>query len=132
MNPEWRKKVYRKAKIMTREERDEWRKTRAAVLDRDIFTCQRCSKKSGNGRALTVHHITPRVDGGSNDLSNLITLCTRCHDAVEVAGHRLRADICSMDSDPIVEPESKPGIGGNEGFVRPSWHKYVYGGQKRS
>jgi DNA mismatch repair protein MutS len=31
-------------------------------------------------RALEVHHITPRCEGGGNQLRNLVVLCERCHD----------------------------------------------------
>ena len=118
---------------MTREQQKEWRKIRAAVLDRDMFMCQRCEKKSGNGKLLTVHHVIPRDEGGSMDLSNLITLCEKCHDAVEIAGYRLLAEICSTDNDPVKELDREPPLDYYyvEGFTRPSWHKYVYGGQKR-
>jgi len=115
---------------MTREEQEEWRKVRAAVLDRDNFTCQRCGKRSGNGKALTAHHIMPRSEGGANDLYNLIALCNRCHDVVELAGYRTHAEICSMDDDPVVDNE-KPLYDREESFPRPAWHKYVYGGQRR-
>ncbi|SNR53792.1 HNH endonuclease [Halorubrum vacuolatum] len=30
-------------------------------------------------RHLDVHHVVPRANGGSNDLSNLLTLCSACH-----------------------------------------------------
>lgn len=116
---------------MTREEQEEWRRTRAAVLDRDRFTCQRCERRSGNGKLLTVHHIMPRSEGGSNDLFNLVTLCNECHDTVEIAGYRLLADICSMDDDPVSEIDAKPLLDYEESFSRPTWHKYVYGGVKR-
>ena len=33
--------------------------------------------------ALTVHHIKPRKEGGSDSQKNLISLCGRCHDITE-------------------------------------------------
>lgn len=56
---------------------DEWLKARMRALVRDAFRCQRCGED--RLRRLEVHHIQPRVNGGSHDLSNLITLCRYCH-----------------------------------------------------
>jgi len=55
--------------------------------------CQRCGRHFQYGHGLTVHHIRPRADGGGDNLGNLITLCTRCHDWVEGRGLRSRAAI---------------------------------------
>ena len=52
--------------------------TRAYVLARDRYTCQCCKGRNKDTR-LEVHHIVFRSDGGSDDESNLITLCSRCH-----------------------------------------------------
>ncbi len=54
--------------------------TRREVLSRDNHTCQGqgCSSK----RYLEVHHKVPRSAGGSNDASNLVTLCSACHQLV--------------------------------------------------
>lgn len=51
------------------------------VMQRDYYTCQMCgTKKSlGNKIILHVHHINPKVKGGSNKLANLILLCLTCH-----------------------------------------------------
>ena len=53
--------------------------TKAYVLDRDKHTCQHCKGKSKENR-LEVHHIVFRRNGGSDEESNLITLCKQCHD----------------------------------------------------
>lgn len=53
--------------------------TKAYVRHRDNYTCQYCKNKSGNKR-LDVHHIVFRKDGGSDNESNLVTLCKSCHD----------------------------------------------------
>lgn len=52
--------------------------TKAYVLDRDNYTCQHCKGKSKNNR-LEVHHIVFRSYGGSDEESNLVTLCQECH-----------------------------------------------------
>ncbi len=48
---------------------------REYVLDRDRHSCQSC----GISETLTIDHIIPLNLGGSNDLSNLQTLCQSCN-----------------------------------------------------
>lgn len=49
---------------------------RAAIL-RDGSRCRECGKENCR---LEVHHITPKRTGGRDSISNLITLCSSCHD----------------------------------------------------
>jgi len=49
------------------------------VLSRDNFTCQKCGFRELNGNEMEIHYIKMRVDGGDEDLQNLITLCSICH-----------------------------------------------------
>jgi len=55
--------------------------TKAMVLNRDNYTCQYCKGKHKDSK-LEVHHILYRSNGGSNEESNLITLCHTCHQDV--------------------------------------------------
>lgn len=55
--------------------------TKAMVLNRDNYTCQYCKGKHKDSK-LEVHHIIYRSNGGSNEESNLITLCHTCHQDV--------------------------------------------------
>ena len=53
---------------------------RVKVFDRDNYTCQICGRTpKRDGVALHVDHIDPVVNGGSNDMSNLQTLCSDCN-----------------------------------------------------
>ena len=52
---------------------------------RDGFKCRVC-KSSEN---LQVHHIKGRIKGGSDRLSNLMTLCKDCHDKYHTEGLKL-------------------------------------------
>ena len=52
--------------------------TKAMVLNRDNYTCQYCKGKHKDNK-LEVHHIVYRSQGGSDEESNLITLCHTCH-----------------------------------------------------
>ena len=51
---------------------------KAMVLNRDNYTCQCCKGKHRDSK-LEVHHIVFRSQGGSDEESNLITLCHTCH-----------------------------------------------------
>lgn len=67
----------------------EWKRIRSRIIRRDAYRCRviECTVKgSGN---LTVHHITPRDEGGGDYDANLITLCPKHHDQIEVAGVRI-------------------------------------------
>ena len=55
--------------------------TKAYVLTRDDYTCQQCKGKSKDQR-LEVHHLVFRSQGGSDDETNLLTLCKSCHDGL--------------------------------------------------
>ena len=59
---------------------------RAAVLDRNGFTCQMCGLSPGDldpntGRKVRLHigHIKDKSLGGKDELSNLRTLCSTCN-----------------------------------------------------
>lgn len=60
------------------------------VMRRDKYTCKRCGElgTSDNG-GITVHHIGgidesvwASKKGHKNEPNNLVTLCTKCHDAI--------------------------------------------------
>lgn len=53
--------------------------TKAYVLARDTNICQQCRGKSRD-RRLEVHHIVFRSAQGSDEESNLLTLCKTCHE----------------------------------------------------
>lgn len=53
---------------------------RKAVILRDNCECMECGKSNC---MLEVHHIVPRRLKGSNAISNLITLCSGCHQKTE-------------------------------------------------
>ena len=52
---------------------------REAVFTRDGYTCQCCGRTIKDGAILHVHHVIYRSQGGTNRMSNLITVCDKCH-----------------------------------------------------
>ncbi|MND83483.1 HNH endonuclease [compost metagenome] len=60
---------------------------RRSVLVRDKYSCQECHWNhdmwnKADPRHLELHHVEHHAKGGANTESNLITLCTVCHDKV--------------------------------------------------
>jgi 5-methylcytosine-specific restriction endonuclease McrA len=72
----------------------DWKQQAQAARIRDNFECQRCgihqTKLSGGRKRLDVHHVVPYSVSHSNELSNLISLCRRCHIAVEPGPQHIR------------------------------------------
>ena len=54
-------------------------KVRYQVFSRDAFRCKACGRGADDGVKLTVDHVTPVDWGGTNDMSNLLTLCEECN-----------------------------------------------------
>lgn len=66
---------------------EEYREWRAAVYQRDNYTCQNCGKVGGG---LNAHHIKPfsKYPELRFDVDNGITLCKECHKLAHPRGYR--------------------------------------------
>ena len=53
-----------------------WKRISKSIRKRDNFTCRICNI---SGKRLNIHHIIPKLMGGDESDSNLITLCIDCH-----------------------------------------------------
>lgn len=124
----WQSKVYQKR--LKVKYPDNWHKIRIAVLKRDDYRCYRCEKRNAYGKGLTIHHIIPRDEDGSNEMSNLITLCIPCHDYVEINGFRSKGEIAASIDSNIINNE-KQLLEREENYERPDWHAWVYGGSRK-
>ena len=120
----------------------EWIAIRKQILRRDKYVCQRCSSKTVEDNPLTVHHIVPRSERGGNQPDNLITLCNKCHDWVEIrwkilnTAQSIKGSICP-------DMYTVMGIGHKKSDTRIIWdeqdtteepedfHSWVYGGARR-
>ncbi len=61
----------------------EWNRAARAVRKRDRCTCQRCGKTQKDGVIIEIHHkVSFAVVELRAVLSNLVLLCTKCHDWV--------------------------------------------------
>lgn len=54
------------------------KRTTAKILKRMDLPCSCCGFYV-KGVSLDVHHIIPRKNGGTNDMSNLTYICPNCH-----------------------------------------------------
>jgi len=101
---------------------NEWQKKRAVIIRRDNYTCMRCGSTPDQDK-LTVHHIKTRAKGGGDYSANLITLCPRCHDYVEVRDLNSAAEIIGSFPDPFKEVDTGSNIRSKFEDVRyrPSW-----------
>jgi 5-methylcytosine-specific restriction endonuclease McrA len=64
----------------------DWHMRRQRIKERDGFKCKECSYPDGferRSRELHVHHIVALSDGGSNAITNLVTLCHLCHRKID-------------------------------------------------
>lgn len=66
-----------------------WYKLRQRILERDNYLCQSCLMQGRYVTATDVDHIVPVAHGGTDDESNLQSLCHECH-KVKTAKERLR------------------------------------------
>jgi hypothetical protein len=64
-----------------------------AVYKRDNWTCGRCGEKKGGKRTLAAHHLKPWAGHPELrfDMSNVVSLCVRCHLWVHSNANKERA-----------------------------------------
>lgn len=69
-----------------------WAQIRAAVYDRDEYTCRRCGVRcisrrdydgSNGSRIIQAHHVGGYEDESDNRVEEIVTLCAECHGKVE-------------------------------------------------
>lgn len=56
------------------------RKLRPVVFRRDGYRCAAIVAPLCTGRAEHAHHLWPTEAGGPDDVENLLSVCSRCHD----------------------------------------------------
>jgi len=59
-----------------------WGYVREASKWRDYYRCANCGQPKDGKYRLHTHHIVPKSKGGSEESTNLITLCEACHAAL--------------------------------------------------
>jgi nitrogen regulatory protein PII-like uncharacterized protein len=63
---------------------DDWDVRRRQVYQRDQYKCGNCNSEGGpyGDTELHAHHIVPKNSRGSDQFTNLVTLCADCHSRV--------------------------------------------------
>ena len=62
-----------------------WRVKRLKILQRDDYLCQECKRNGIVTAATDVDHIKSKAQGGTDEDSNLQSLCKPCHKAKTIA-----------------------------------------------
>lgn len=74
--------------------KEEWKELCHKVSLRDNFKCRKCGRHRDTckdlGLSMEVDHIVPISRGGTDDISNLQYLCSKCHDKRPRHHHLLR------------------------------------------
>ena len=84
-----------------------WVRVRRIAMDRDKHLCQPCLANGRYTPATEVDHITPKTDGGNDDLSNLQSICRACH-ADKSAAEGAAGRQARRDGDGFRIPDMKP------------------------
>lgn len=71
-----------------------WRRIRARYVKSHPY-CELCFREGRMVPVEEVHHIKPLSEGGSNDPSNLMSLCKACHSSL----HARRGDRWNMNKE---------------------------------
>ena len=94
---------------------------RLRVLARDAYTCYYC----GLPGATHVDHLIPMVDGGGDEMENLVASCAHCNQS---KGRKSEAVFLATRSAPLVlsghlslNTTSSSPTGPFEGQMKPSW-----------
>ena len=77
---------------------------REYVVTRDNRLCRACMKVIPE---LQVHHIVPVSNGGTDEKTNLITLCNMCHVRVHQEGYEKYFDFFNTYVTKVYEQENK-------------------------
>ena len=98
-----------------------WRRQRLRVLERDQYTCNYC----GVLGATHADHIVPRVDGGGDEMGNLVASCAQCNQrksSAPVGVFLGRLDTPPASPAYIPPPTTSSGLAGPfQGQSGPSW-----------
>lgn len=70
-----------------------WRRLRWSILERDLFTCQRCGRVERDSSQLVADHKVPHRGDKALfwDAGNLWCLCKPCHDSAKQSEERAAA-----------------------------------------
>lgn len=79
----------------------EWTKLRLKILKRDNYLCQAHQSKGQLVSAKEVDHIISKAKGGTDDPSNLQSLCVQCHREKTARDNGKKGSGCNADGAPL-------------------------------
>lgn len=82
-------------------------KVQEEILERDGHRCYVCESDC---EKLEIHHILKRRLGGSNNPENLITLCVKCHRAIETNSEEHALRVCYKKAKQVINGYKDPGL----------------------
>lgn len=88
-----------------------WTNIKKAVLKRDNYLCVTCVAQDRLSRAVEVDHEVPRSRGGTDDPSNLRSLCSTCHKQKSYLERRFPRKRIRPPAVPVVLVCGPPGAG---------------------
>lgn len=100
-----------------------WQQARERVLKRDCYQCQECKRRGWLTAATEVDHIVEKIDGGSDDDSNLQSLCGPCHDEKTEAEKARRRAGLPAGLPALLAPES-PHAGAKAAEAPGGWDEF--------
>ena len=77
----WQKRTYEAGSTTKRGYGSVWVKLRKVILERDKHLCQACKRNGLAKRGWHVDHIISKAKGGTDEQTNLQTLCEPCHNS---------------------------------------------------
>lgn len=78
-----------------------WVKLREVILARDNYLCVPCALKGKTTPAREVDHIIPKGDGGTDEDTNLQSICIQCHKAKTILDNGGTLKGCNEEGIPI-------------------------------
>lgn len=98
-----------------------WDKLRLTIFARDNGLCQECLRMglitAPTGRDRICDHVTPKAEGGTDDPSNLQTLCRPCSDRKTADEARRARSRCGPGEGGVKSPAPPPsGPAGSSNF----------------
>lgn len=86
-------------------------KVKEEILERDGHKCYVCESEC---EELEIHHILKRRLVGSNEPKNLITLCVKCHRAIETNSEEHALRVCYKKAKQVINGHKEEGLTNTE------------------
>ena len=97
--------------------------SRHAIIKRDSYTCQYCSRAMTEMKDITIDHIIPKVAGGNKSWLNSVTCCQPCNS--RKGCRTLEQSGMKLISKPFVPNINSVKIIGSQEIKHPDWAFYA-------